>query len=157
MNLLLNQNYKIIIESHDTNESLTTIKDPTMKSLIYFYSSIAGNMHIVTKSYIPKDMFYVSAWPYYGPEVTEIDFDLSDDVTNLYRTFGKINYTISQSQLILQGILIPSQKIEELNNLKDSLNSDISSISKDKLLEIRNKISKAIQQLENRRDKIFDS
>ena len=161
MAFLLTQSFLPSVEveklSYPTMEKVT---DEKQKEIMQFYQeyqrTILGDPYKISKATIPKDLFVLTCWPYGGPTVTEIDFDLVQGLNELYRKLSQVNRSIDEIRYISKNNILFRRDVEQVNELTDSISNDIVEITQEKILRLKNKIAIEINGLQSEREKILD-
>jgi len=156
--LFLTQNIQVDIEVEKV--PLPVFEKDDKKEMIQFYEEFqkrfAGEPYKIKKATIPTEMFVLSAWPYGGPLTTEIDFDLVQNISELYRKLSLINRLMDDIRYISDNRRLYPRDIERINELKESIKSNITYITQEKILNLKNQISHEINRLAEERQKILD-
>ncbi len=145
--LLLNQDFRPDIQFENASNS------SKLKGLSKELSGISrlflGEGQILSKYIMPKDGFVMGAWiPY--PVSSEINFDLTEQLTDFYRKTDRVNYFLNEIRRIIgyNPVIISETASTEVKRLIDQIKTEVSDISKDKIINLKNKVNSEIKSLE---------
>ena len=108
LNLLLNQNYQTKFEVRNIPLPFDDESEEDPKSREFFEAVIARNMQVLTSVKRPTELFLVDIWPRGGPAITEINFELTQEIDEFYRKLGLVNNVVREIRYISVGDMIPS-------------------------------------------------
>ena len=99
LSLLLNQNFIPDMQFEKASNS-SKLKGLPKNELFGILRMFFGEGQILTKYVMPKEGFVMGAWiPY--PVSSEIDFDLSEQLTDFYRKTDRVNYYLNEIRRII--------------------------------------------------------
>lgn len=159
INLLLNNDYRIVIETEvvpmpsiptENKEDEKFIK----KLMTYYKFIMGGDLKKITKLNMPRNKFVIDAWEAGGPIVSNIEFGLIQSINDLYRKLLRINKLLEKVDYINTGDTYSSRTIKQLNRIIPELNSLINELSQKKLVELKNEIIKHMDMLRKEYSKI---
>lgn len=146
-NFKYNFNQKII--------NLDMIKDPIVREFAKNYLGMSGTFYELSNVNIPKGRLSSTA---YWPDVlaSEVQFDISKELSDFYRRITRINGTIDEITFIIRqwGNIMREIDLQRLNELKTILEEDLKFISKDKIVELNSRVNNEIRRLEDMKAKL---
>ncbi|KPA14181.1 secreted protein [Candidatus Magnetomorum sp. HK-1] len=153
---LLFTNMKLEVEFEEYFPRLTTNEN---SSITVNNLQINGNhdknilkMYKVKSVIIPDETFSLCIWPISGPSVTEINFDLVVKLNELYLKLFKINENIDNIWSLLLKERIGHLFHQKIKKLKKVINNNISDISSEKIVELKDNIRDEVNRLQKKID-----
>lgn len=136
LSLLLNQRFQINIEVE---------KSPPSKGFEPW-----GSAYRIKKSDAPEDRFVLDAWPFGGPNVTEMDLDIVFSIDDLYRRLFEINRSIDEANFILKrpGLFMRDREVIERLNIK--ISRDIALLTQERIVALKNQIAGEVIRLQKK-------
>ena len=145
LKLLLNSKYQLKVEIERKNISLPppSKKDSDKEFSKWFteyMESILGARYIVKSVQIPSDKFLIDAWQPNGPVVSDIDFELIQELNELYRKLTRINKYLENLASLTVGTFLDESMKNGLEQNIPLFNAMVSEISQSKILQLKNKV-----------------
>jgi len=158
LNLLLNQDYKILLETEPVKPPKIPFQNKEeeefLKKIYEYFQYIHGRAYKITRAQYPSDKFVVDAWEPSGPTVSYIDFELTQLLNSFYRKLLRINTFIEGAHVISKGMLITEPQLNHTKNAIPSYNKMIGEITKNRIIQLKNMVAKEIIKLQEERRKI---
>lgn len=145
LKLLLNSKYQLKVEIERKNISFPppSKKDSDKEFSKWFteyMESILGARYIVKSVQIPSDKFLIDAWQPNGPVVSDIDFELIQELNELYRKLTRINKYLENLASLTVGTFLDESMKNGLEQNIPLFNAMVSEISQSKILQLKNKV-----------------
>jgi len=103
----------------------------------------------------PVELLSTTVWEHGVPEVADIDSDLLNDLSGYYMLVTRMNYTIkSFTTDITAGQMIPPERAEHVKKMVAAYNNDFSTLKKEDIIGLKDKIGKEIARLSDLRNQI---
>jgi hypothetical protein len=158
LHLLLNHDYKILLETEEVELPKLPVEDKkdeeSVKQLTKYLESLHGKVFKVTKIQYPPDKFVVDAWQPSGPTVSDIDFELIQMLNDFYRKLLRINKFIEGAGAISKDMLLFHAQLNTAKREIPHYNKAISEITQKKIINLKNKIAQEVNRLQKERNKI---
>lgn len=162
LNLLLNNDYKMTVEAEEvTLPPIPAANDKDKKELKEFnefinnyMQQLRGRIYKVTRMQHPSDDFLVNAWQQSGPAVSNIDFELTQKINELYRKLSRINKFLDGTKWMSDGMIISESDVNAINSNVPKYNKVISDISQKKIVNLKNEITNELDRLQKERSRI---
>ncbi len=154
LNLLLNQNYQTKFEVRNIPLPFDDESEEDPKSREFFEAVIARNMQVLTSVKRPTELFLVDIWPRGGPAITEINFELTQEIDEFYRKLGLVNNVVREIRYISVGDMIPEGGLMYTKEQAQKMEEIVTDITKDSIVNLKNKVAKEIQKLREERKKL---
>lgn len=165
LELMSVQNYTMEIDVKKVPSPLQRIlsKPPTTKEekeSFEVMKAIAADMdsvtYTVTKTRGPSEPFRMETWLNERTNVTEVDFQLLQDLDEFYRELIKINRVIAGLQRLGKGSQINEPYMELINRDLKMANLSIKEVTKQKILGLKNRVRNEVQRLHDQRSRILN-
>jgi hypothetical protein len=166
LELLLNQNYTMVIETKKVDSPFKQVKNlfekgpPTSKEdkeALEFFKAMESNTvgYAATKIQGPSEQFRIETWTHDRTQVTDVDFSLLQDLDEYYRVLRKINRVIRGLRNLGKGSQLSEPAVELISRDVETANSLVKEISKQKILDLKNRVSNEIRRLQNQRTQLL--
>jgi len=152
ISLLLSKNMALKVEFERYSPSTINEHSPITGNDLKEINNKNVNLQIykVTKVLMPEERFFINSWPLTGPQVSEINFDLIDQLNDLFIKLFKINEDIDEVWSLLIRERIGYLFYQKIKTLEKKVNENISDISSEKLVELKDKIRDEIDILQQK-------
>ena len=162
LNFLLNHNYRIVYEVETVPQPNLPVgmkEDKEVGEIMqqwldYMSQLQGGRLCKISKIVLPPNNFAADAWPSGGPAISDINFDLLQKINDLYRIFARVNKFIKNMRAIHPGSVHSASVVNNLNTIIPQYNSVIGEITQNKIVQLKNEISKELDRLKKEYDQI---
>jgi len=140
--LLLAQNLQATVEFERVQPEVPKgLEHPQLRAFVAtFLQEYTRDAYSVTKTVIPTESFQVSAWPYGGYNVLEMDFDVSQEIHELYVVLGRVNHNLDQMRRSLTlSRHLGSVEVYQIRAACKAISGDIETISKDRIMKTKDR------------------
>jgi hypothetical protein len=87
--------------------------------------------------------------------VTDIDFDLTQQLDEFYGKLARINEGIRSLSGLGEGVKLYKPSTEGIKRVADSTNALVGEVSKETIVSMKNKVNKEIVRLRDERQRIL--
>lgn len=143
--------WRDIVEDEPKKKGEKQVKEEALRMVD---AMMGGDVYRVTKAELPRLQFYAEAWPTGGPGVSEIDFALVQQISELYRDLRRLNKFIESVANIGPGTALTQRSAESLQLQASTNNSLVTRISRESILGVKNRVSEEIHRLNDRRQRL---
>jgi hypothetical protein len=134
--------------------------NPYQQLLFQFLENLYGGpLFRITERSIPREEFIVASWPEAAPNVTEVDFNLYQDLTEFYRTLSRVNESVKEIRYWVGGGpgVVSMRTANRIDELNASIDQYVAELTQERILELRNEVTQEIERLEEQRRRITDT
>ncbi|MEX0957690.1 MAG: hypothetical protein WDZ63_00230 [Burkholderiales bacterium] len=119
-----------------------------------FLEWMPGRLYVVTSIEKPQDRFLFGAWPQAIVSSTDIDFELSQEISALNRKLQRINKFLERIDRLAVGVVLDEGSKNALLENIPQFNAAVSDLSQQGVLDLKNKVIAEIARLQKMREKI---
>lgn len=150
LNLLLTQDYRIKVQFEELEFPLGKLgseEEKEFREILEMLKPILGEMYKVTMFSLPPETFLRYAWPMGGPGISDIDFELSQRLEDLYRKLWRVNDAIREVSYFGEGTVIKKPEMKFILRKIRFVEKIVTEITQQEILALKNDVAKEIVRL----------